>query len=156
MNFDKVLDFLRALEQEAVEYVLVGGLALNLLGITRATEDVDIVLRLEEGNVERLKKALRRVWNDPDIDEIRFSDLAGDYPAIAYGPPDEVFGIDIVTRFGEAFRYEDLQAHSRDYEGVKVQVATPQTLYRMKKDTVRLIDRSDAAELKERFGLKDN
>lgn len=63
--------------------------------------------------------------------------------------------IDIVTRFGEMFRYEDLQAEARNWQGVKIQLATPQTLYRMKRDTVRLIDRSDAAELKERFDVKD-
>lgn len=155
MNFDRVSDFLRALEQESVEYVLVGGIAINLNGITRATQDVDIVVRLDEGNVERLKRALRSVWNDPAIDEIHYDDLAGEYPAITYGPPGEVFGIDIVARFGEAFRYEDLQATMTEWQGVKVQLATPQTLYRMKKDTVRPIDRMDAALLQERFGTKD-
>ena len=38
-------------------------------------------------------------------------------------------------------------------EGIKVPVATPATLYRMKKDTVRPIDRADAAALREKFGL---
>ncbi len=156
MDFDKVLEFLRALEHEGVEYVLVGGVALNLLGLTRATEDVDIVLRLEETNVERLKNALRRVWNDSAIAEIRYDDLAGEYPAITYGPPGEAFGIDIVARFGEMFRYENLQTQTREWQGVQVRMATPQTLYRMKKDTIRPIDRSDAAELKDRFGLKED
>ena len=155
VDYDKVLDLLRALERERVEYVLVGGVALNLLGITRATQDVDIVVRLDEQNIERLKNALRSVWNDPAIEEITFGDLAGDYPAIAYGPTDEAFGIDIVTRFGDMFPYEDLQAEIRPWEGVQVPVATPRTLYRMKKNTVRLIDRYDVAELQERFGIKD-
>ncbi|MGH9858910.1 MAG: nucleotidyltransferase domain-containing protein [Candidatus Acidiferrales bacterium] len=137
MNFDRVSDFLRALEQESVEYVLVGGVAINLNGITRGTQDVDIVIRLDEHKVERPNRALRRVWNDPAINEIRYDDLAGEYPAITYGPPGEVFGIDILTRFGEVFRYEDLQATIIEWQGVKVQLATPQTLYRMKKDTVR-------------------
>jgi len=155
VNFDTVLELLRALECEGVEYVLVGGVAMNLNGITRATQDVDIVLRLDEQNVERLKSALRRVWNDPSIEEIKYSDLAGEFPAITYGPPNEVFGIDIVTRFGAASRYEDLAAQIVDWQGVKVRLATPQTLYRMKKDTVRPIDRMDAALLQERFGTRD-
>lgn len=37
-------------------------------------------------------------------------------------------------------------------EGVSVRVATPRTLYRMKKDTVRPQDRLDAAALLQRFG----
>lgn len=92
VNYDKVLEFLRALEEEQVEYVLVGGVALNLTGITRATQVVDIVLRLEKQNVERLKNALRRTWSDPAIEEIRYDELEGDYPAITCGPPDEAFG----------------------------------------------------------------
>ena len=156
VDFDKVIDFLRALEHERVEYVLVGGLALNLVGVTRATEDVVIVLRLTKENVERLRNALRRVWKDSSIDEIRYEDLAGDFPAITYGPPDDAFGIDIVTRFGHAFRYEDLNAETREFEGIKVHVATPRTLYEMKKSTVRPRDRADAAELAERYGLSED
>jgi len=43
-----------------------------------------------------------------------------------------------------------------DIEGVRVPVATPDTLYRMKKDTLRPIDRMDAAALRRRFGLEDD
>ena len=155
MNFDRVLDLLRALEREGVEYILVGGVAMNLQGVTRATQVVDVVIRLTAENVERLKRALRSVWNDPAIDEIQYEELAGEFPAVTYGPPDEVFGIDIVTRFGEAFRYENLEGEDRDWQGVRVRVATAQKLYRMKRNTIRHIDRWDAAELTERFGFKE-
>jgi hypothetical protein len=37
----------------------------------------------------------------------------------------------------------------------KVRVATPETLYAMKRDTLRLQDKADAQKLKEKFGLKD-
>src|SRR5436190_79037 len=43
-----------------------------------------------------------------------------------------------------------------EYEGVKVRIATPRTLYWMKKGTVREIDHSDAARLKEKFKLADD
>lgn len=41
------------------------------------------------------------------------------------------------------------------YGEVEVNVATPETLYRMKRDTVRLRDKADAQVLREKFGLKD-
>lgn len=41
------------------------------------------------------------------------------------------------------------------YGDVNVKVATPETLYRMKRDTVRLRDKADAQVLKEKFGPKD-
>jgi hypothetical protein len=152
VNFDKVLEFLRALEQEGVEYVLVGGVAMNLNGITRATQDVDIVVRLEQGNVELLKKALKKVWADPNIESIQYSDLAGEFPAVSYGPPNETFWIDIVGSFGEAFRFENLTAQIKELRGVKISLATPETLFRMKRNTVRSLDRMDAALLEERYG----
>lgn len=156
VNFDKVVALLRALEQEGVEYILVGGVAMNLNGITRATQDVDIAVRLEEGNIERLKKALKRVWSDPNIEDIQFSELAGEYPAITYGPPNETFWVDIIARFGEVFRFENLQSQTVDLKGVQVRLATPQTLFRMKKNTVRPIDQMDAALLEERYGKLDD
>ena len=42
-----------------------------------------------------------------------------------------------------------------EFEGVRVRGATPAALYRLKRGTVRAIDRQDAAALRERFNLKD-
>ncbi len=156
MDLDKVVQLLQALEREKVEYVLVGGVALNVHGIVRATQDVDIFVKPEQENVDRLKKALRAVWKDPEIEELRYEELKGDYAAIRYGPPDEDFVIDLMTRLGDAFRFEDLAAETVSWAGVNVKVATPETLYKMKKDTLRLVDRADAAELRERFRLGES
>ena len=40
------------------------------------------------------------------------------------------------------------------YEDLPVTAVTPRTLYRMKKDTVRLQDRADADLLRRRFNLE--
>jgi hypothetical protein len=40
-------------------------------------------------------------------------------------------------------------------DGVRIRVATPATLYRMKKDTVRPQDRLDAEVIRQQFGLKE-
>ena len=56
MDFEKFLLLLRALEQYNVDYALVGGLALNLHGIVRATEDIDLFIRPEPANVDQMKK----------------------------------------------------------------------------------------------------
>lgn len=156
MDFGRVVQFLQALERENVQYVLIGGVALNVHGIVRATQDLDIFVRPEQENVDRLKKALRSVWNDPEIDEVRYEELEGEYATIRYGPPEEDFVIDLMTRLGDAFRFEDLAAEAVRWAGVNVRVATPETLYKMKKDTLRLVDRADAAELRERFQLGEN
>jgi len=155
MDFDKLLALLRAFEHEGVAYVLVGGAALNLHGIIRATEDIDLFVRSDAGNVARLRRALRSVWDDPEIERITADDLSGDYPTVRYGPPGEDFVVDFLSRLGSAFHFEDLDAETVEVEGTRVRVATPATLYRMKKDTLRAIDRADALVLKEKFDLED-
>lgn len=151
--YRRLAELLRAFAEEEVDYVLIGGLALGLQGLVRATEDIDLFLRPDEENVARAKRALRRVWNDPAVDEIAAADLLGDYPVVRYGPPDDDVIVDLLTRIGTAVRFEDLEAESKLYEGIPVRVATPRTLLRLKRDTVRPKDRADAAALRERFGL---
>ena len=143
-----------ALRDEHVDYVLVGALAMDVLGIGRLTEDIDLFVRPTPENVDRLRRALHRVWQDPSIDEITAADLAGDYPAIQYVAPDGT-PIDILSRLGEAFEFTHLAATVYSYGDVEVRVATPETLYRMKRDTTRLRDKADAQILKEKFRLKE-
>ena len=155
MDAEKLLALLKEMERRRVDYVLVGGVAMGLHGLVRATEDVDFFVRPSPDNVRRLKDALRAIWDDPDIDQITLEDLAGDCPTIRYGPPGEDFVIDFLSYLGEKFHYEDIEAELMRVEDAEVRIATPRMLYRMKKDTVRPIDRADATALREKFGIRE-
>jgi len=155
MQYELIRDVVAGLEQHGVRYVVFGGVALNLLGLARATEDLDIFIEPTVANIERLKVALRGVFDDPNIDQILAGDLLGAYPAVQYAPPDGTFHIDILTRLGEAYRFADLEAARIAFEGLVVPVVTPRMLYEMKKDTMRAKDRADAAAIKARFELED-
>jgi hypothetical protein len=102
-SIDQTLQVIRAFNEEGVEYVVGGGVAVNLHGLIRATENLDVLL----------------------------------------------------TRIGEATAYADLESEVKEVGSVRVRVATPQTLYRMKRNTVRPIDHADAATLKAAFDLED-
>lgn len=156
MEFDRLLAVLRALEVGGVRYAIFGAVALNLHGFARFTEDLDIFIAAAADNIERLKSALRSVFNDPDIDGITAGDLLGDYPAVQYVPPDGAFHLDIVTRLGTAFAFDDLDTQRVPFGDLTVTVVTPATLYKMKRGTVRLKDRADAELLRERFRLDDD
>ena len=104
---DKTLEVIAALNEESVEYVVIGGVALNLHGLVRATEDLDFFVLPEEDNIAAMRRALRRVWDDPEIDKITAEDLCGDYPAVRYGPPDGALPLDILTRLGEFASFDD-------------------------------------------------
>ena len=83
MNYELTKKILAALEREKVRYVVFGAVAINLLGLARATEDLDLFIAPEAENIERLKAALRSVFDDPTIDEIKTEELLGEYPAIS-------------------------------------------------------------------------
>jgi hypothetical protein len=155
MEFEQTKRILAAFDRHGVNYVLVGGMAMAAQGLVRATRDIVVVVSVEAKNIDRLKAALQELFNDPEIDSIRADELAGDYPAIQYVPPTGDFWIDILARLGEAFQFADLESDELVVEGVRVRVAPPRTLYRMKKDTVRPQDRLDAQALRERFDLPE-
>jgi hypothetical protein len=144
----------RALAERRVEYAVFGGVALGLHGLARATADLDIFLAPDPANVENLKAALRDVFRDPNIDEIWAEDLCGEYPAVRYIPPDG-FGFDILTRLGQAFRYQDLEIETKVFGDVEVRVVSARTLWKLKKGTARPVDRFDASALADRFGFRD-
>lgn len=155
MRIGELLDVLRALDAEEVEYVLVGATALNVHGIVRATEDIDLFVRPTADNIERLRSALQAVYDDPDIEEISTEDLLGEYPAVRYYPPEGELFLDILTRLGSFAGYDDLEVETVEFEGLPVRVASPRALYRLKKDTLREIDRMDAELLRRRFDLEE-
>jgi len=154
-GFDEILSVISSLNREGVDYVIVGGVALNFHGLVRATQYLDLFVRPDPANIESLRRALTAVWDDPDIDQITADDLCGEYPAVRYGPPSGTLYLDILTRLGEATRFIDLEAEIVEVEGVPARIATARTLYRMKKDTVRPIDRADAEALRLAFNLND-
>ena len=156
MEFSELKRILAAFEKEDLRYVLVGSMAMAAQGLVRATRDVDFFVAPNPDNVERLRRALKALFDgDPNVDQITAADLGGDYPAVQYTPPHGRYTIDILSRLGEAFRFEDLEAEDVMVEGVRARVATPRMLYRMKRDTIRPQVRMDAETIRQRFGLED-
>jgi acylphosphatase len=156
MDRDELLRILRAFEDVGLEYVLIGATAMGIQGLVRATEDVDMFVRATRENVDRLKQAFRAVYaDDSHVDDIDADELMGDYPALRYYPPSGDLYYDVMTRLGEAASFETVEAEIREIEGVRVSVATPRALYRLKKSTVRPLDRRDAEALRAHFDLKE-
>jgi hypothetical protein len=155
MDFEILKRVLAALEARGVRYAIIGAVALNLHGLARSTEALDIFVEPDAGNIERLKLALHDAIDDPDIDEITAVDLLGEYPAVQYVPPDGAFHLDILTRLGDAFRFVDLETERVAYEDLLVTAVTPRMLYRMKRGTVRPKDAADAAAIRRRFPIDE-
>lgn len=156
MNREEMLRVLAAFETAGLEYVMIGATAMAFHGVVRATEDVDLFVRATPENIERLRAALRNAYDDdPNIDAITADDLLGDYPAVRYYPPSGYLFFDILTRLGDFASFDDVAMEYKEVEGIRVRVATPAALYRLKRNTVRPLDRQDAETLRQRFHLSE-
>jgi hypothetical protein len=156
MDWTAVMRVLASLEAEHVDYAVIGGVAINLHGIVRATEDIDVFIAADADNIARLRRALHAVYDDSTIDEITADDLCGEYPAVRYVPPAGGPPMDILTRLGDACRFADIEKERYDVDDVVITVATPAMLYQMKRGTVRPLDHADAARLAAAFDLDDD
>lgn len=145
--FDRFLEVIDALEKEKVDYVLIGGFAVVLYGLPRLTQDIDLFIKSQEENVAKLQNALYSIFHDRSIFEITYTELQ-EYAVIRYGS-DEGFYIDVLSRIGTTFNFEDLKFDVMDIQGHKIKIATPETLYKLKEKTFRAIDQSDLLFLKD-------
>ena len=53
-------EFIRLLNSEKVEYLILGGWAVNLYANPRATADIDFLVGLDERNVDKVLSVLSR------------------------------------------------------------------------------------------------
>jgi predicted nucleotidyltransferase len=144
---DQFYTIIDALNRKKVEYILIGGFAIVIYGFPRFTEDVDFFIRPDQENIEKLKEAFRDIYaNDESIGEIDLN-MLNEYAVIRYGTPDG-FYIDVITRIGTAFAYDDLQFETREVEGHIIRIATVETLIKLKSNTLRPVDAEDVYFLK--------
>ncbi len=146
-QFKEFLKLLKALEEHQVEYVLVGGVAVIIHGMARLTRDIDLFIQNTPGNIQNFQKALQSIYHDDSINEITISELEK-YSVVRYGTPDD-FYIDIITRLGEAIAFEEIKYEIIEYQGIGIKIASPESLYLMKKNTYREKDKLDILFLKE-------
>src|SRR5271167_2324070 len=65
----------RELNRLGVSYVVIGGFAINRLGLARATEDIDLLIARDKANQALVKKALE-ILPDKAIRELGEEDIA--------------------------------------------------------------------------------
>lgn len=146
---------LRALDRAAVEFVVVGGLAVQAHGHVRTTQDLDVVPDHSPENLSRLADALATLGARPA------GAMAGEPPsADALARADvvtldtDVGGIDVHRAPPGAAPYQDLRARALVLEvaGARVAFAGRDDLIAMKRASGRPVDRGDVLALTEGEG----
>jgi Nucleotidyl transferase AbiEii toxin, Type IV TA system len=147
-----------ALESADAKYVVVGGFAVIMHGYFRGTADLDLVVALDQPYCERALRALSDIGMRPKL-PVMMSQFAD--PEIRldwhqnrnmlvfqlWDPSNDRRSIDVFVQ--EPFPFEEMLAEAaiKDYDGVKIPIASIRHLIAMKAVAGRPRDLNDIAEL---------
>ena len=129
---------LKALDQEKVDYLLIGGYALYTLGYQRGTTDIDVLMRPTREQGERAQRALLLLPDQAAKDLNPDWFLEAQTIRVA-----DAFAVDVMfTACGES--YESLQPYAVtiDFDGVPVRTLSIEGLLKTKQ-TSREKDKLD-------------
>lgn len=142
-GYSRLLEVCELLNKEKAHYVIVGGQALNLHGIIRATQDIDLLIPKERENTEKVLAALSEmgfgIAKELDVDEVMGKPwtIIGDTPRV------DLLLVANKVKYDEAIK----TALKAIIEGVKVTYVDAKTLIKTK-ETDRLQDLADIEKLK--------
>ena len=145
-ELEDLVSLCKALNDEDVRYVLIGGFAVILHGFVRATKDVDLLVDASIENVQRLKRAMASL---PDNAIALMSDDEVDrYGVVRVA---DEFVVDLM-KSACGINYHEAAGHTerRNVNGVLIPVADKELLIRTK-DTVRPSDAADVRFLRLRI-----
>jgi len=127
-----------------VEYVVVGGVAVNAHGFVRNTRDLDIFIRPTEDNARATFHALTALG--APLESLHFTDLLTEDAQFQLDT--EHGRIDLLTSIGE-MRFDQVWRNRVDVEidGVTVHFISRQDLIENKRQVGRLIDLADVEQL---------
>ena len=138
-------DFIQALNEQQVEYVLVGGMAVILHGYVRSTGDMDIWVNKTKFNYQKLVKAYMQ-FGLPLFDMTESAFLSDQYDVWSIGAPP--VKIEVMTavkglNFNETF--ETAQVYEE--RGLRIRFINVDHLIKAKKASGRFRDLDDIEQL---------
>jgi hypothetical protein len=154
----KIAELLQSLSGEFVQYVLVGGLAVQLHGFMRSTFDIDLVLAMNDDNLVRFIAVAKRYGLVPSIpvpiDTLRDANQIEQWHrekgmlAFALREP-QVGGsvVDILVRPNVPFEQLMANAVAGELFAQKIWIASIDDLITMKRIANRAKDQLDIAAL---------
>ena len=154
------LDLFRALQEEKVRYIVVGGVAVNLHGIGRLTVDVDLMLALDADNLGRFVAVAHRFPLKPVVpvnlddfaDATKVAGWIRDKGMLAFAlrsSDPATPTVDVLVRPVVPFDEAWARRISRTVEGIEVPIASVEDIIRLKTGTGRLKDEADIKALRQ-------
>lgn len=138
-------DFISFLNENGVEYLLIGGFAVGIHGFPRLTGDIDFWIKPSKENSEKVVKVIEAFGLN--FMKLKSDDFIKEDQVFQFGVPPH--RIDLMTsieriNFDDAYK-EKIQI---EHDGLKVNVISKKHLIENKIATGRNKDKLDAFELK--------
>ena len=158
-------DILQKLEQEDFQYLVVGGIAVNLHGYTRATGDLDILIMLNEENIRKFVSVIKSLNYKPKI-PVELNDFISDDNRkqwieqknmkvfSVYNPENEFEHVDILIEHSLDFEEAYNKKVNYKIEDINIPVISIPDLIELKEKANRIIDRNDILALKKIMRLQ--
>lgn len=143
---DKHINLLKALLKHNVDFIIIGGYSVIFHGYKRTTGDVDIWIKPDNANKEKVLLALKEIKVDShSIAEIGKLDFTGYVVFCIWEKPERA---DFITRIN-LVKYEDADKNKiiGDMDGVKIPFLHLNDLVLSKMNTGRGKDQADIEEL---------
>lgn len=135
-------DLLDALDEAEVEFILVGAHALAAHGVPRATGDIDILIRADKANAQRVLQALLLFGAPVEQHNVSAGDFEVEGDVYQMGLPPR--RIDLLTQIdGVSFDEAWNRRVQLSYHGRRLPVLGLQDLIRNKRACGRPKDRAD-------------
>lgn len=147
----KQISLLAAFLAANVEFAVVGGVAVNAHGYSRATNDLDVFIRPTQENAQATFNALLALGIP--LGELQPADLLNDEENLRFGPAED--HIDILASIGE-MPFDQVWRNRIETQiaGLMVPFISKPDLIENKKQVGRLRDLADVEEL-DRIRQKD-
>ena len=135
------LDMLKCLNKAGVDYIMVGGWAVNLHGYVRATIDLDIWILADRENARKVYAALGE-FGAP-LGEVKPEDFAQDGTIFQIGVAP--CRIDVINKIdGVKYAEASSRAIQKTIEGIPVRIISLEDLIANKRASGRTKDLADA------------
>lgn len=151
-------ELLRRLAEADVDFVVVGGLAVNAWGVVRGTKDVDVVVALEPENLRRVAEVAVAAGGHVQQGHALLGTPISIASALAGGEQvaieTDLGRLDIVQGLDGMLSYEQLRPRAVEAEilGVTVAVCSFDDLKSMKRAAGRTRDLADLEDLEAATG----
>ena len=159
-------EILREFQSRNIKYVLVGGLAVNLLGSLRSTADMDILVEMSSDNLRGIVDILVKLGYEvkQPVDPMKLADektrnewiTNKHMKAFNFYKVNELKEVDIIIESPVSFEKAQRNAIYFSIDDLSLPVISLDDLIEMKKNTGRTIDKLDIEELKKIRELRKN